>query len=158
MIKNEFINQYAHTWRVFERLVKDFDTDAWLYTGRGAIIPARLSLHILQSVKYYLEDASTIILPSGKPFESNWESVVEDDLPTQGDIVVCILDMQVKSEKWLSEMDYHAENYSFRWAGETKLGVVIFLLRHTLYHLGELSSLLNESKDGDAEDHYVNAI
>jgi len=158
MIKNEFIKQYAHTWRVFERLVKDFDSGAWLHTGRGAITPARLSFHILQSVKYYLEDASTIILPSGKSFENNWVSVVEEDLPTQDDIVASIYEMQAKSEKWLSEIDYNAENCSFKWAGETKLGVVIFLLCHTLYHLGELSSLLNESKDGDVEDHYVNAV
>jgi hypothetical protein len=54
-------------------------------------------------------------------------------------------------------MDYSAKNTAFPWAGETRLGVVIFLLRHSLYHLGELSSLLNESKHGDAEDHYVKA-
>ena len=55
-------------------------------------------------------------------------------------------------------MDYGAENKPFEWAGETKLGVVIFLLRHSLYHIGELSSLLNESKNGAVEDHYVNAL
>jgi hypothetical protein len=54
-------------------------------------------------------------------------------------------------------MDFSSKNTSFDWAGETKLGVVIFSLRHTLYHLGELSSLLNESRDGDVEDVYVKA-
>ena len=49
-------------------------------------------------------------------------------------------------------------NETFPWAGKTKLGVVIFLLRHTTYHLGELSSLLNESRDGNAEDNYVKAL
>jgi hypothetical protein len=55
-------------------------------------------------------------------------------------------------------MDFGAENRSFDWAGETKLGVVIFLLRHNLYHIGELSSLLNESRNGEAEDHWVKAL
>jgi hypothetical protein len=55
-------------------------------------------------------------------------------------------------------MDLHSENRAFEWAGETKLGVVLFLLRHSLYHIGELSSLLNESKNGDVEDHYVKAL
>lgn len=27
--------QYAHAWRVSERLVKDFDAGAWLQAGRG---------------------------------------------------------------------------------------------------------------------------
>jgi hypothetical protein len=49
-MKTEFIKQYEHTWRVFERIVKDFDNDAWLHTGRGAITPARLAFHILKGV------------------------------------------------------------------------------------------------------------
>ena len=158
MIKDEFIKQYAHTWRVFERLVKDFDPDAWIQTGRGDITPARLSIHILQSVKYYLEDSSTVLLATGKSLEDNFETTKKEDLPSQNDVSECILEMNGKTEKWLSEMEYSAENSSFKWAGETKLGVVIFLLRHSLFHIGELSSLLNESKHGDVEDHYVKAI
>ena len=50
--------------------------------------------------------------------------------------------MKGKVNTWLSEMDFNAENRSFEWAGETKCGVVLFLLRHSLYHMGELSSCL----------------
>jgi hypothetical protein len=157
-MKTEFIKQYAHTWRVFERLVNDFDADAWIHTGRRTTTPVRLSFHILKAVKYYLEDSSTILFESGKFFDSNCETAKEEDLPSQNDILGCINELKVKTEKWLSEMDFSAENESFEWAGETKLGVVIFLLRHSLYHLGELSSLLNESKNGDAEDNYVKAL
>jgi len=66
--------------------------------------------------------------------------------------------MMEKTEKWLSDLEYGAENKSFPWAGETKLGVVIFLLRHMIFHIGELSSLLNESKTGIVEDHWVKAL
>lgn len=158
MIKTEFLKQYEHTWNVFERLVNDFNSSAWMYTGRGTITPARLSFHILKAVKYYLEDQSEIYFASGKPFDNNSENAPEEDLPSQNDITISIRGFRKKTEKWLDEMEFSAENNSFAWAGETKLGVVIFLLRHSLYHLGELSSLLNESKNGDVEDHYVKAI
>jgi hypothetical protein len=157
-MKIEFIKQYAHTWRVFERIVQDFNNDAWFHTGRKTITPARLAFHILKAVKYYIEDATSILFASGKPFDNDWETAKEEDLPSQNDILVCINELEVKTQKWLSEMDYNSENKSFKWAGETKLGVVLFLLRHTLYHMGELSSLLNESKNGDVEDHYVKAL
>jgi hypothetical protein len=156
-MKTEFIKQYAHTWKVFERLVNDFDNNAWLHTGRGTITPVRLAFHILKAVKYYLEDSSTILFASGKSFDSNCETAQEEELPSQNDILACINELKVKTEAWLSEIDFSSENRSFPWAGETKLGVVIFLLRHSLYHLGELSSLLNESRNGDVEDHYVKA-
>ena len=157
-MKNEFINQYAHTWRVFEGIVRDFDQDAWMHTGRGVITPARLAFHVLQGVKYYIEDPSTVLFVSGKSFENKWEVAKEEELPSQNDILACIREFKAKTAEWLCAMDLHAENKSFPWAGKTKLGVVLFLLRHTLYHMGELSSLLNESKNGDAEDNYVKAL
>jgi hypothetical protein len=158
VMKTEFISQYAHTWRVFERLVNDFDNDAWVHTGRKTITPVRLAFHILKAVKYYLEDPSASLFESGKSFDDDCETTKEEDLPSQNDILACIKEFKVKTENWLSEMDFNSTNRAFEWAGETKLGVVIFLLRHSIYHLGELSSLLNESKNGDAEDNYVKAL
>ena len=157
-MKTEFIKRYGHTWRVFKQVVEDFDADAWLHTGRGVITPARLAFHILQGVTYYIQDSTTTHFQSGKPFDSDLKTMEEENLPSQTDIVACINELQAKTETWLSVMDFNAENTSFEWAGPTKLGVVLFLLHHTVYHLGELSSLLNESKNGKAEDNYVKAL
>jgi hypothetical protein len=95
-MKTEFMKQYAHTWRIFERVVKAFDQDAWLYTGRGTTTPARTAFHILQGVKYYMEDTSTIVFASGKSFESHWETVKAEELPSQNDILVCIEELKQK--------------------------------------------------------------
>lgn len=149
--------QFAHTWKVFARLVRDFDADAWLDTGRGAMTPARLSYHVLESTRYYLEDTASLNFKSGKPFELDWVKCADADLPSQEDIVDAIGTFALKAECWLGERDYGAPNETFPWAGATQLALVIFLLRHSLYHLGELSALLNESKHGDVEDHYVKA-
>lgn len=157
MFKNEFIQQYGHTWRVFENLVQDFESEAWLQTGRGAVTPARLSLHILLAAQYYLEDLTPFAFPSGKQCESEWESKIAD-LPTQADIMAFSREMKERTEQWLSDLDLDAENKTFPWAGKTQLGVVLFLLRHSLFHIGELSSLLNESKAGHVKDHYVHAL
>lgn len=157
-MKPEFIEQYGHTWRVFEEIVKNFDKDAWLHTGRGTTTPVRLAFHILQGVKYYIEDPTPMIFASGKTFKRDWQTAQEEELPSQKDILACIDELKGKTEGWLSEMDFDSENRSFEWAGATKLGVVLFLLRHSVYHIGELSSLLNESRNGDIEDIYVKAL
>jgi hypothetical protein len=157
-MQNEFISQYSHTWRVFTRLVNDFDDAAWIDTGRNATIPVRLSFHILKATKYYIEDRSDIKFASGKAFDVNCETANEDELPSRQDILNCIDYFSRKTEKWLTEIDYMSTNEAFPWAGKTKLAVVIFLMRHSLYHLGELSSLLNESRNGNVEDNYVQAL
>ena len=128
IIKTELIEQYEHTWRVFEGIVNDFDNDAWIHTGRGTITPVRLAFHILQAVKYYIEDSTTIVFASGKPFASNWETVKEDSLPSQDDILICISELKAKTKEWLSEMYFDSENTSFGWAGETRLGVALLEL------------------------------
>ena len=158
MLKDEFIEQYRHTWRILEGVVKDFDDESWLHTGREATTPARTAFHILQGVKYYIEDTSTVIFASGKSFEGDWKTVKEEELPSQDDTLKCMNELEAKTENWLREMDYDSENSAFPWAGKTKLGVAIFLLRHTVYHIGELCSLLNESKNGEAEDNWIKAF
>jgi hypothetical protein len=157
-MKNEFTQQYQHTWRIFEGIVEDFDSDSWIHTGCGMTTPARIAFHLLQGVRYYIEDSSALTFVSGKSFEGDWKTAKEEELPSQNDILTCLNELRVKTEKWLSEMDYAAENRSFDWAGQTKVGVVIFLLRHNLYHIGELSALLNESKHGTAEDNWIKAF
>lgn len=55
-------------------------------------------------------------------------------------------------------MDNIAENRSFDWAGKIKFVVVVFLLQHNIFYLGELSSLLSESSNGGAQDNWVKAL
>ena len=157
-MKSELIRKFDQTWRLFARIVSEFDESAWLQTGRGQITPAGFSFHILQSAKFYLEDKSTILFESGKPFEPKWDTVKKEDLPSQEDILACMKIFQQKGTDWVNEMDILAENTSFDWTGETNLGTVLFMLHHMVFHVGELSSLLNESKNGNVEDPYVSTV
>lgn len=157
-LNTELIAQYAHIWRVFERLVNDFDDASWICTGRKTTIPARLSFHILKATQYYIEDTTAIQFASGKSFDVDCATVDVGALPSRDDVIFCIGEFAQKTESWIAEMDLCSINQAFAWAGKTKLGVVIFLLKHSLYHLGELSSLLNESKNGEVEDNYVKAL
>lgn len=157
-LNTELIGQYAHIWRVFERLVNDFDDISWIFTGRKTITPARLSFHILRATKYYLEDTTPVEFASGKLFDVDCATVDVEALPSRRDVILSIREFAQKTESWIDEMDLYSINQVFEWAGKTKLGLVIFLLKHTVYHLGELSSLLNESQNGETVDHYAKAL
>jgi hypothetical protein len=89
-MNTELISQYSHIWRVFERLVNDFDDISWVCAGRKATTPARLSFHILKATKYYMEDTSAIEFASGKSFDINCETANEEALPSRSDVIICI--------------------------------------------------------------------
>ena len=46
-MKTEIINQYAHFWRTYRSICKDFNTESWKKLGFGLTQPDRLALHIL---------------------------------------------------------------------------------------------------------------
>jgi hypothetical protein len=154
-METDFINQFHRSWRVFANIVNDFSADAWLHTGRKNYTPARLSLHLLQSARYYLEDKEAIILPSGIAFTDKCWIIAEEDLPTQDELLGLIKIFKDKTDAWFGGHDLNEKNDAFDWTGTTNFGIALFMFQHFLFHLGELASLLNESKDGDATDHYA---
>lgn len=154
-IKQEFIRQYNHAFSVLIAIVEKFDKHSWSHTGRKNYTPDRLSYHILHSIKYYIEDTTILQLKSGKNFEIDWEKAPSEELLSQNEIIACIKEIQKRTNKWLEDLECEQKNTSFEWAGEIKIGIVIFSLKHFMYHLGELSCLLNESKNGEVNDIYV---
>ena len=157
-MKEGLANQFNHTWKMFYRMVHDFDDESWTNTGCSYITPARISYHILGGTKYYIEDDSTISFASGKKTDWNWENARNEDLPTKEDIIELIRMYKHKSDLWINQIDLKADNPKFPWTGPDKLSVVLFQLRHMEYHIGELNLLLHISKDGKANDNWKTAF
>ncbi len=157
-MKEEFIWQYDYMWEVFKAIVDRFDDASWLNAGIGYMTPARLSFHLIESTRAYLRDTSDIRYPSGKAFSGDRVTLAEELLPDRKDILFGIGEIRKGTKKWLSELDFNAENSAFPWAGKTEGGVVIFLLRHIVYHIGELNALYYASRGGKAEDLYVDVF
>jgi hypothetical protein len=157
-MRDEYINQFGHLWKTFKCIINDFDNKSWIQLGFGLTTPSRTAFHIIQSTKYYIQDFTPIIYKTGKSFEADTGMLKKEELPTKEDIIFIINTLKVKTEKWLLDIDFSAKNEGFEWTGKTMLSVILFLLRHSQFHLGEINSLLNEHLKGKAEDHWVNTL
>ncbi|MDF1515166.1 MAG: hypothetical protein P1S60_15255 [Anaerolineae bacterium] len=157
-MKSDFIEQFNHTWNLMQGLCQDFDEAAWFTIEHGYINPSRLAYHVLLSTLYYIEDTTEMVFASGRPLAGDWLTMERHLLPSKPDIDQIIPTFRTKTTQWLAEMDINAPNPTFPWAGQTRLGVVFFLQRHTLYHLGELNALLQESTNGHAKDNFIQAF
>ena len=80
------------------------------FNQRNPITPARLSLHILQATKYYIEDQTETKFGSGKCFDVDSATVKDNDLPSRKDILKSIDQFSIKTEKWLTKIDYLSTN------------------------------------------------
>ena len=50
-------------------------------------------------------------------------------------------------------LDAHEER--FPWAGTTRRSVALFLLRHSLYHIGEMNAMLFRGSNGAIADPWM---
>ena len=157
-MKEEMKNQFNHTWKMFYKMVNDFDDTSWVNTGCAYIIPARIAYHIIGGVNYYIENETNEKLLSGKDNDWNWEHATIQNLPTKEDILEFIHIYKIKTDNWISSIDVEAENTKFDWTGQKKISVIMFLLRHMEYHVGELNLLLHISRKGIANDNWIKAF
>lgn len=157
-MKDEYINQYRHFWRTFEKVVKDFSKEAWTGSGYELTTPVLTAYHIIKSIKFYISDLSPVKYRCGKIVNEKRENLKKADLPAKEDIIFLINNMSGKTDNWIQNIDFTKENTEFDWTGKTNLSVVLFLLKHSQYHLGEINVLLNEYKEGKAEDHFAHSL
>ena len=157
-MKDEYTREFDHLWRAFAKVVSGFDEDAWCHTGHGVTVPARLACHILQSTRYYIQDTSTMTDGAGNTFDLVCGEASEESLPTQEDILFLTEAVKSRTAAWLHNLDLDAGNPDFPWTGTTAHSVVLFLLKHSIFHLGELNALLNEQLRGGAPDHFAHSL
>lgn len=157
-MRDEYIDQFRHFWRMFEEIIDDFDNKSWFQSGFALTTPARLAFHILQSTKYYINDRSQIELKTGKSIDADCSKLDDNDLPFKEDIILNIPSIKQKTDEWLQNIDFDSKNIQFNWTGKTMMSVALFLIRHSQFHMGEINALLNEYKKGNAEDHFAETL
>lgn len=156
-MKKNINKQFEQFFRMFECIVKDYDERSWLKSGHGSTVPSNLSFHILQSIKYYSKNTNGFLLSDGRELSHDHGAVDRLEI-SRSDILSNARLLKSELEQWVNEMDLSDHNGDFKWTGEDMESVVIFIIRHSYFHLGELNALLNEYKKGSAEDHFAHNI
>lgn len=147
----EFERQFRQSWKIFDAIVQEFDAQSWAHTGVGYMVPARVAFHILTGVEYYIQRKSDW----STRFAQKGGSTDAAALPSQQEAHQFKEELEPELERWLDEIEIDAANAQFPWAGKTQAGVLAFVVRHTMFHLGELNALLYQSRNGEVEDKWI---
>ncbi len=157
-MRKEIIKQYSHLWRTYRSICRGFDLESWKKLGFGLTQPDRLALHILQSTIFYIEGKTPFVRIDGTLIDNFYGELDKKDLPDLENILFILDEVEKKTESWIKNMDFDSKNEEFPWTGESVASVVLFVLRHSQYHLGEMNALLNEQLKGKAEDNFANQL
>lgn len=151
MIVQDFRMQFTQTWRILEELVRAFDDESWKQAGCGYVTPARVAYHILLGIEYYTGSETTWRGGLGV----DWTTMSPEALPSQTEVLRMAAALKLHVVAWLSSLDLEEAEEAFPWTGRTRSGVLLFLLRHTMYHIGEMNALLYVLRHGEVDDYWM---
>ncbi|AEE15535.1 hypothetical protein [Treponema brennaborense] len=157
-MKENYIKQFEQFYRMFSDIVNGFSDDAWVSVGHKLTVPQKLSFHILQSTKFYMTDTSNFEECNGNTGLCHDYKIDNNFSIKKEEIIINIKKQYEKIKNWIENIDLNEKNEKFPWTGKDIESVVIFISRHSYYHLGELNCLLNENLLGEGDDFFAHNI
>jgi hypothetical protein len=154
VIVDDLADQYARAYKMLYTVIDNIPTDKWTSGLTEACIPARIAYHTIEGLDFFLSDKPPSDFPWGQQFNGSWEDLPEQSLPTKEEIVTYLKETQERVVDYFQAAtdDVLLEAFDlYGWSGTTKLGQLVYALRHTMHHQGELAALqLYSGVEGDS--------
>lgn len=141
-ITTALADQYARQWDMLRATIERIDDAAW-HAGVDHAVPAWIALHTVIVADFYLQtDLST--------FDRSARLGVSDrepgkPLPGRAALREYLDEVAARTDAFLRGLDdaaLFAAETLFPWTGANVFERTVYMLRHTTYHLGELSYVL----------------
>jgi hypothetical protein len=153
-LSDDMRKQYQKAFQTIREIVVAFPEDRWKARhGDGYYVPCRLAYHLALCTKYHLlggykDKEYYTILPYGR-----WNETKAEDLPGKVELLAFldgIFSRATQALELLTDAELAKPAEPERaWAGETTLGLHLYMMRELSAHTGELNTMLVQ--DG-AED------
>jgi hypothetical protein len=140
----ELKNQFGRVFFKLREAVMTFPAEEWLQAEAIYLRPAGLATHILETFDFYTSELTAEEFPWGERLGADWEDPDKDQLPTQEVILQYLEEMKFRLTEWVGSRNLLEEETVYPGTGETILGRVMYVLRHTEAHLAEMNLELSK--------------
>jgi uncharacterized damage-inducible protein DinB len=137
--------QFRRTFAMWKEEVKNIPADEWRKGKIDYLIPSRHLCHMAVTADYYVGDALADEYDWNSLFGGDWEAMCPEDLPNKkkaleklGEIEKIVNGRLAKP----ADKDLYVNEKQSPWTGKTLASKLMYLLRHTQHHLGELHAEL----------------
>jgi len=138
-------DQWARAWAMWEAMIHSIPDDEWTKGDVDYLIPARHLIHVAVG-----DDVFTSDTPFDQYDNLQWFGVGEwrtspDELPSKQAALDRLADIRATVEARLDKLDDAAllqPEKAHPWTGQTRVGKLLYNLRHIQHHLGEVNAEL----------------
>ena len=140
-----FMDQWARTWQMWEEMIQCIPDDEWTRGDIDYLVPARHLIHAAVG-----DDVFSADTPFDQYDNLQWFGVGEwgtspDELPSKEAALNKLADIRSTVEQRLTKLDDTVllePETAHPWTGATRVGKLIYNLRHIQHHLGEVNAEL----------------
>lgn len=142
----DIYNQYEITISMLEGVISTFPAEAWR-AGDDDQQPAAIALHAVQALEFFFSDADnaeTWDYPFGKPA---WE-IDGSGLPTSDQLLTHMQGVKAGINRFFdttTDASLATPFTRYDWSGATLGGHLVYTLRHTTLHHGQLTILRHQA-------------
>lgn len=143
-ISADVLGHFSAAWDMLGEAVTRFPAEQWARDVEGALAPARVAYHVLETAEYYFGSRQQGF-PWGARFGADWETATPEALPTPAQVIAYLEEIRALSRRWLADAGDEtmlAPDPVYAAEGMSRLDRALYVLRHTQHHVGELCGLL----------------
>lgn len=147
--KREFVkaieDQFRRTFQMWKEEMKNIPAREWRKGDIDYLVPARHLCHLIITADYYLGDKSPEEYDWNCYFGGDWEALTPDQLPRKADAMRRISEFEsIMMSKFadLTDEDLFKKETQSPWTGRNLAGKLLYLLRHSQHHVGEMHAEL----------------
>ena len=147
--------QFERMWMMLAETIGNCSGWDWRRdAGHWLLIPGRLAYHIMETVEYYSRE-SPDETPRAERFGVDWETRELEKLPDRKLLLDCLGEVRGRLLSKLCSASDEAmlADHPFPWTGKTLMELMMYALRHSMFHLGEIQSELRRRQLRGAEWH-----
>ncbi len=134
-------NEWEHTINMVAESVREFTPDQWTQGITQFHTPARNAYHAVECIDYFFRNDPNESFEWGNYFDTGkiW-GLADDELPNQKALLGYLEILRVRVNDTLTPLS--AVDLSTPWGdAPTRLQFIVYGLRHTMRHQGELNAL-----------------
>ncbi|MBC7235036.1 MAG: DinB family protein [Chloroflexi bacterium] len=142
-ITEAVIRQFERQWKMMQEAIENCPDEEWYKGCTHFMVPARLAFHAIQAADFHLSVAPARY--DWGRFGFDWEECEPTALPSRVDTLAFLDEVRAKIASKLDELEDRDLAGPDTPTGyfPTMADHLVYVLRHTQYHLGQLDAELH---------------
>jgi len=143
-IRTGLLDQFNRSLDILREVIENIPSEKWLTGFSEMFVPAMIAYHTVESLDFYFSRKREEEFKWGYRFGGPWWETGPEDWPTKEEVVTYLEEVAEKIRIFFESTtdDELVKRFDlYDWSGGTVLTHLVYALRHTMHHQGQLVAL-----------------